>query len=631
MDKQYTKQLANPFSTRSNKFFPKTIKQCFDWAQYMHDRFPVIGRAINKVVRYFAADVSISSQQDPDKVDHQKLNYMQKLIKTDYDMLEFLIQIGQELATMGNVFIYAMPVIKRNLCCPQCSHIAAIDNLTPKIDYQWEQGQFKGVCPKCGKKIVYKTVEKQTTDSRGRKLIFRCISARDMLLKYNQLTGEYTYLYKMPGHIKQAIVQGDPVYLRATPKVFLQGAFTNDFIMFPKDKFIHFRTDTLSTMDRFYKGWGTPLFLSSFNNVLRLAYLDKFNEAVATDFIAPVRLISPPPQALMAGQDQLRQPISGHAVKQFLFDAIKGVRENATQWVISPFAVNYQMLGGEAKQLAPVELMKWYQDRILQDMSIPLQLRQTSFQAVAQSMGLRMFERQWIHFSNNLEHALDWLVDRICQAHMTDKVRVTLDKTSFVQDDMHKQTILSMAGSGMLSNDTILKTLGLDFQEEKAKLDKEQVQNAEDSLKAMSTEQEIQMVSSVLPPAGSQGVGAAQFNMEQVQSANMPQDPAAAGGGAMPAGPGGAPPPTMPGAPGTPQGSGNSRSMALEQLYQEAEAKADQIFNIGVTQGSGARRSALVTLKAQNPELHAQVKQILQNKDQQTASQAVAQSKMPQG
>jgi hypothetical protein len=30
-------------------------------------------------------------------------------------------------------------------------------------------------------------------------------------------------------------------------------------------------------MDRFYKGWGTPLFLSSFNNILRLAYLDKFN------------------------------------------------------------------------------------------------------------------------------------------------------------------------------------------------------------------------------------------------------------------------------------------------------------------------------------------------------------------
>ena len=113
-------------------------------------------------------------------------------------------------------------------------------------------------------------------------------------------------------------MSGDPVYLRTTPKVFLKAAFTNDFIEFPKDRFLHLRTDTLSTMDRFYKGGGTPLFLSSFNNILRLAYLDKFNETVATDFIAPVRLISPPTQQLLAGQDNLRQPISGHAVKNFI-------------------------------------------------------------------------------------------------------------------------------------------------------------------------------------------------------------------------------------------------------------------------------------------------------------------------
>ena len=61
MDKRYTNTLANPFNTRSNKFFPKTIKECFEWAEYMHDRFPVIGMAINKVVRYFAADISITS------------------------------------------------------------------------------------------------------------------------------------------------------------------------------------------------------------------------------------------------------------------------------------------------------------------------------------------------------------------------------------------------------------------------------------------------------------------------------------------------------------------------------------------------------------------------------------------
>lgn len=188
----------------------------------------------------------------------------------------------------------------------------------PKTDYTWD-GEFKGTC-KCGYKGKYQVIDKQVADKKGRKIHFKCISPYDMLLKYNELTGNYTYLYKMPAHMKQAIIEGDPVYLNDTPMVFLKGAFQGDYIQFPTDRFMHARIDSLTSMDRYYKGWGTPMFLNTFNDILRLAYLDKFNEAVATDFIAPVRMISPPPQNLMAGNDTLRQnPISGYQVKQFIF------------------------------------------------------------------------------------------------------------------------------------------------------------------------------------------------------------------------------------------------------------------------------------------------------------------------
>lgn len=70
--------------------------------------------------------------------------------------------------------------------------------------------------------------------------------------------------------------------------------------------------------------------------------------------------------------------------------------------MVSPFPLQYQMMGGEAKQLAPVELMQWYEQRIQESMVIPVELRQTTFQSVAPSMGLRMFERQWIHYTTSL-------------------------------------------------------------------------------------------------------------------------------------------------------------------------------------------------------------------------------------
>lgn len=62
----------------------------------------------------------------------------------------------------------------------------------------------------------------------------------------------------------------------------------------------------------------------------------------------------------------------------------------------------------------------------------------------------------------------------------------------------------------------------------------------ESDMKAQGEQQAMEMGSSVMPPNGSVGIGAAQLNMEQVQQANMqgaggmPPEAAGAQAGAMP-------------------------------------------------------------------------------------------------
>ena len=103
----------------------------------------------------------------------------------------------------------------------------------------------------------------------------------------------------------------------------------------------------MASLDRLYRGWGAPLFLSSFDNLLNLAYLDRFNQVVASDYIAPIRMISPPPQTMNAGTDPNRATtLNGYQLKMFINETIKGVRDNQTQWVTSPVPLNYQMIGG---------------------------------------------------------------------------------------------------------------------------------------------------------------------------------------------------------------------------------------------------------------------------------------------
>jgi hypothetical protein len=94
--------------------------------------------------------------------------------------------------------------------------------------------------------------------------------------------------------------------------------------------------------------------------------------------------------------------------------------------------------------------------------------------------------------------------------------------------------------------------------------------------------------------------------------------------------------PAQPGAPAAPMGpeggalpfnQGASQSASIEQLFQQAQEMAQQLYNAP----PNIRRQQLTQLKTTNPELHAMVKQLMTDMKQQVASDAVSQSQAPQG
>ena len=125
------------------------------------------------------------------------------------------------------------------------------------------------------------------------------------------------------------------------------------------------------------------------------------------------------------------------------------------------------------------------------------------------------------------------------------------------------------------------------------------------------------MVQSVLPPPGSIGIGQAQANIEQMQQAAQ---------GGMPAQPGAPAGPAQPGMPALPFNQGQSASAGVEQLNQQAQEIAQNLY----TADPLTRRRELTNLKQTNPELHALVKQLIENQKQDVSSQAVQQSQQPQ-
>lgn len=613
----------NPFRTYSNFVYPRTMKDVFIWASYLWERNPQYRTSIQKVVSYFVSDVTVTQDADQNEVDPDAVNQFKDLLVETYDILPFILDFGVELAAAGNVFLSAERIFKRELLCPTegCGWSQRLKALRKGRDYDWDGRHFVGECPQCHKQVKWKIKDVPAEDD-GKLVRFVFRAAEDMRLQFNRLTNTYKYYYKLPSDIADGIRRGDVVYLEDTPQVFMEAAIKGDqLIEFPEDSFLSLRTKTLTCLDKLYKGWGLPLFMVAFDNIVRRQHLDKFNEAVVFDYLVPTRFLSPAPQNLKAGiDDPNRMPISGAQWTNYMSQAIRGRISNPTQWVFSPVPMQEIQVGGN-KDMIPTELLEYETTQLLADMGIPQEFRQTNFQVVAPTMGLRMFERQWIHFAKGLGKMVKWMADVISRTHHIEDMKCSLDMTSFVEDDMNKQVLLNLMQSEMIAKTPVLKRYGVDYEDDlKQRIQEQKMQ--EDALAEQQKAMEGQeMVSSVLPPPGSVGVGQAQANIDMMQQAQ---------GGMPPAQPGapmalGAP--MQPGMPQMPFNQGNSESASLEQLYQQAQELAQQLYSAP----SNIRRSQLVQLKSTNPQLHAMVKQMMSDMAQQTASEAVAQSRQPQG
>ena len=606
--------LINPFRGMAQFLYPRTMDQAIIWSLYLFERNATYRMAIERVVSYFISGINVVQTNSQEGADSDEVSNFKERLDKVYDILEVVNHFGVELAALGNVFVSCERLFSRMLLCPDCSWQMSLKQLRKGRDYQWSEGHFTGTCPQCHNDVTFKVKDVPSQGPDGKKLRFIFRDIRDMTIQYNQLTGEYRYYYKLPDHIKDAIKRGDQVYLESTPQVFMEAAMNNQYIEFPSDMFFSARTNTLSAMDKLYHGYGLPLYLHCFDSIVRMQNLSKFTEAITADYIAPTRIVSPDANNLKAGvDDPNRMPMSGATFRNFMTSALKRVKSNPTSWIVSPVPVNYQLVGGDAKALTPTDLLEWEQSQLLSGMGVPQELRQASFQVVAPSMGLRMFERQWVMFAKSLHKFTNWVGNKVCDVDNVENMSVDLDITSFVEDDMNKQVRLQLMQAGVISKTEVLQSLGVDFQKDLDQRMQEQKAEQEAVMDMQTQDEGAQMVQSVLPPPGSLGVGQAQMAIQATQGGGEGQ-PAAPGTPAAPAMPAG--PAVGGGQPGTP-----------EQMWEEANNMAQQLYNAP----PNVRRSQLVTLKANNPQMHSFVKSILEQMEQQVSSDAVAQSKMPQG
>ena len=626
-------QISDPFNTYSSMHAPDSMPDAMRWCERLMQVNGILRTAIERVVSYFVTDLVIDGVNTQDK--KAWLDYLHNTL----GILSIVRNAGVDYLTYGNTFHSVISPTRRYMRCG-CGFERPLSQFK-QDDIKFTDFAFRGYCVACSKNVRFERVDRRSTDES--ELAVKSYSPYEMEILWDLMSNRMRYIWKIPAYYADHIKRGHLFQLEGCPWKIVEAIKSNEHIRFDPDFIHHSKAESLA--GHLTKGWGVPPILPLFSQAWYVQILHKFNEAIGMDYIVPVRIITPEPRS---GSDKALGDVmvnyQGSSFTSKVNSILAQWRRDPASWFVSPFPMKYQLLGGEANQLAPYQLIEQGIDTLLVSAGVPADFFKGTLSLSAAPVGLRLMESYWSPLTYVMNRLIQWIVNKVSIALQWDEIKVRLARPTLTDDVNRQLAKLQMAMAGMISQSSALQPLDLDHEDE---LDKQMEEQKLMAKKTMEAQKEMEAmglgdmmaagamgpgVGAMGPGAGAMGPGAGAMG---APGSGGPGMGAAAGG--APAASGGAL-----GGAGMPQGvtqdaSGQpvvqdpveaiianlprpEEAIALPELYSMAESIAGQIWQLPESQ----KDSALRKLKTKNEALHALVKSKLDDMRESASTQGVA-------
>jgi len=585
---------ADPFNDYATTQMPTTMKSALWWSEYIWTVMGTYRMAMERIVSYFITDIDIGG----DASDEEKKKYKEYL-DDQLDALSFLNLMMRDRLCYGNAFSSVIVPFRRYLQCPKTGDLYPLKIVYHNFDFTFnDKFEFVATCPKTGWRGAWQVIDKPREESDH--LIMKRWSPHEIELLHDPYTDEVAYLWRIPEHYKRLVKEGNLYHLERASRQVLEAIRTDRLFRFNKDSIFHMKEPTLAGIRNM--GWGLPRSLINYRQIWYCQVLRRYNEAIALDYVIPFRLITPEARSGGAvGGIATQDPMSIYAAGDFRSQVKRMLnkrRRDPASWQMLPFPVNYQMLGGDASQLAPTELIRQGTETLLNESGTPVEFYQGSLSVQAAPVALRLFESTHRQLVSDANRFLQWMCDSVSRIMSWEIVNANLTRVT-VADDMAKQTAaLQLMMGQQLSGTTGLAAIGYDWESEQKRLaDEARMQQEMQARQQEEMEQQgfASQVAQGVNPTAPQGGG----------------DPAAAQGGGDPAAAqGGQTGPDMAAAGGTPvsnyiQTMGPNVPVTPNDLQAAGEQLAQELLGLP----EGVKDSELRKLKQFNPTLHSIVKE----------------------
>jgi hypothetical protein len=446
-----TASQGSPLFDFLTAFAPRKLKDLFRLCEYLYFNSAQIYAALQKFCTYPVTDITYETQNEALKSYYEDLH--DKTLKTK----RILIRAAVDKFVYGNAFFSMYAPFVRFLKCPRCQTLTNIQQVTYK--FKLKKLTFDYECKGCNSRVSVgkKDVIDRKITRKDRISVIRW-DPKLMDIDYNPITGHSEYYYTIPKEIKERCAKGNKHLIDTMPMEFLETIREDKIFKFAEGEIFHMRMDAPAGIEA---QWGFPPLASTIKLFFYAAVLRKANEAIALDYIVPLRIISPKQSSANA------DPMTTISLSKWTAEmksSVKKWRRDPLHIMWSPVPAEVTHLGGQARALMTLGEVQAAEDNIIAAMGLPKEFIYGGFSAMGSGIQLRVLENQLVHQTGDLNDLLQWITDKSAKQLGRSTVVVSLAPFRFIDDVQQKALLLQLNGADPSTGPWISKrTMGEAF------------------------------------------------------------------------------------------------------------------------------------------------------------------------
>lgn len=436
---------------------PKLLIQ---WSRFFYDWHPIVHAAINGMATYPITDFVFDTKDEKVKQNYEELF-------DSLNMRDVLVRMGLDYFISGMSASSVLMPFKRMLKCPKCGYAAAV----PEAKIKMATTSIQMTCTKCGNLVNPKVEDADVTTIDDIRVILW--NPMNLTIDHDEILNHSEFYYSIPNYIKQGILKGETRYLDKYPMYFIDAVHQSKQIKIKNTEMLYMKAPSHTAS--YVKGWGQPLITPCLKYLFHLLVLIRGQDALAIDQILPWTIISP-------GQNANLDPAGDIDLNSWQ----ENVRSEYNEWKrnplrksIMPVPMQAQIVGANGKSLMLNPEIDAVTNHILAGMGVPNEFVFGGLQWSGASVSLRMLENKFINYRTQMQHVINWVVQKIHNYFGYPLIPVRMQNFKMADDIAQKNILMSLSDAGVISKKTLLNEAfpELNYDEEMKEIEQEQLAN----------------------------------------------------------------------------------------------------------------------------------------------------------